>query len=283
MNPLPAKPSITVVHSLPGRVRMRLSHPLTDSQALPSFLREHAGMGAIAYTAATDSLLVQFDPHAISSAEITLRTAFRYALDQGRPVRLLAAPERVALQNSAILSGICVASALAARWLHPQATRSSMERLASLGTGLSVLDHGWRELRTRGYFDPEVLALVYLLASLLRGNALSAAAVTWLATFGRHLVEMPATGVQVEAYARPVEQGQDPRYEIVVGPDADAPDRLRLGLASLLNAGLRYAMTGGGAHGLRTLWEELRDVSQVHGEILEGYGRQHGGIPIHFR
>jgi hypothetical protein len=159
----------------------------------------------------------------------------------------------------------------------------AVEWLAGLGTAWSVLDHGWRELRGRGYFDPEVLALAYLAAALVRGNVLTASVVTWAATFGRHLVEMPSTGVRVEPVAVPGENGQEPRYELVVAPDTDAPDRLRLGVVGFLNSVLRYAMSGGGTHGLRSFWEELRDVSRVHGEVLEGFGRHRDGIPIRFR
>ncbi len=279
------KPAVAVVHALPGRVRMRLSHPLCDAQELVGFVGKHAGMGRIVYTPRTGSLVVRFDPHAISSEEITLRTAFRYAIDQGdRPVRLLAAPERVALQNSAVLAGIGVFTAAAMRWLNRsvEPTRG-IEWLAGIGTAWSVLEHGWRELRSQGYFDPEVLALAYLAAALVRGNILTASAVTWGATFGRHLVEMPSTGVLVEPVALASETDQEPRYELVVGPDTDAPDRLQLGLVGLVNSALRYAMTGGGAHGLRTFWEELRDVSRVHGEVLEGHGSFCDGIPVRFR
>jgi hypothetical protein len=230
-------------------------------------------------------LLVQFDPHTITSEEITLRTAFGYALDQGdRPIRLLAAPERVTLQNSAVLAGIGLATAFAMRWLSPaKETAPGREWLAGAVTGWSVLDHGWRELRGRGYFDPEVLALAYLAAAFIRGNVLKASAVTWAATFGRHLIEMPSTGVVVEPVALPTEPGESPRHEIVVGPDTDAPDRLRLGLVGFLNGALRYAMTGGGVHGMRSFWEELRDVSRIHGEVLEGFSQHRGGIPVRFR
>jgi len=285
MTPSEEKPVVTVVHSLPGRVRMRLSRPLADVEGLIRFVREHPGMGSIQHTARTGSLVVCFDPHAISPEEITMRTAFRYAIDQGsRPVRLLAAPEQVTLQNSAVISGIGVLTALAMQWLAPSSKRGqSAPWLAGLGTAWSVLDHGWRELRGRGYFDPEVLALAYLAAAFPRGNVLKASVVTWVATFGRHLVEVPSTGVVVEPIVLPSETGREPRYELVVGPDSAAPDRLRLGVVGLVNSALRYAMTGGGAHSARNFWEELRDVSRVHGEILEGYGSQRGGIPVRFR
>jgi hypothetical protein len=51
----------------------------------------------------------------------------------------------------------------------------------------------------------------------------------------------------------------------------------------LLHGLLKYAMTGGGAHSFRSLWEELRDVSRVHGQVLEGQGRYLAGIRIRFR
>jgi hypothetical protein len=285
MTSIQPKPSVTVVHSLPGRVRMRLSQPPVSESGLVGFVREHPGMGKISLTERTGSFLIEFDPHAITTEEITLRTAFGYALDQGnRPVRLLAAPEQVTLQNSAVLAGIGLATAFAMRWLSPAGKAASgLGWLAGAGTAWSVLDHGWRELRGRGYFDPEVLALAYLSAAFLRGNVLTASAVTWAATFGRHLVETPSTGVVVEPVALPTEPGQSPRHEIVVGPDTDAPDRLQLGLVGFLNSALRYAMTGGGAHGMRSFWEELRDVSRVHGEVLEGSSQHRGGIPLRFR
>jgi hypothetical protein len=285
MNAADTKPSVTVVHSLPGRVRMRLSRRPDDPAAMIAFVREHPGMGAIDFSQRTGSLLVRFDPRAISSEEITLRTAFRFAVDQGgRPVRLLAAPEQVSMQDSAVVAGVGILMAAAMRWLNAGRRGSSgLEWLAGLSTAWSVAEHGWRELRSRGYFDPEVLTLAYLGAGLVRRNVLPASAVTWMATFGRHLIEVPSTAVQVEPAAIGSEDGRETRYEIVVGPDTESSDRLRLGLVGLLNSAARFAMTGGGAHGMRSFWEELRDVSRVHGEVLEGYSRQREGIPIRFR
>jgi hypothetical protein len=142
------------------------------------------------------------------------------------------------------------------------------------------VDHAWKELRERGTFDPEVLSLAYLVTAFVRGNLLTASVVTWLASFGRHLVAPFPTGVQV----RPVEvhgcgNGQS-RYEVMIGPDVDAPERVRI--LSALQALLKYAITGGGAHPFHTMLEELRDVSKVHGEVLEGFGRMPQGIPIRF-
>lgn len=285
MMPRAPKPTIAVVHSLPGRVRLRLSEPPEDLEAIIDFVGAHPGMGSIRYTPRSGSLLIEYDAHAITAEEITLRTAFRFAIDRdARPVRLLAAPEQVTLENSAVLSGIGLLTVTALRWFNPQAaTGGRLDSLAGVATALSVIDHGWRELRTRGYFDPEVLALAYLAASFVRGNVLTASMVTWAATFGRHLVETPSTGVVVEPIAKDPDDGGQRRYELVVAPDTEQPDRVRAGLLGFVNSALRYAMSGGGAHGLRSFWEELQDVSRVHGEVLEGFSRQRDGIPIRFR
>lgn len=277
------KPVVTVVHSLPGRVRVRFSCPPVAPDQLIASVREHEGMGDITYTPSTRSLLVSFDPHSITQEEITLRVAFQLALDQGgQPVRLLAAPERAVLHDSAVLSAIGLATALGMRGLKP--SRGGPSRLdwgAGIATAWSVVDHAWRELRERGYFDPEVLSLAYLATALVRGNLLSASVVTWLTTFGRHLIEVAPTGVEVRPMEVPTPGDNGPRYELIVGPDTDAPERLRI-VAGLQGA-LKYVMTGGGTHGFRSLWEELHHVSRIHGEVLEGYGRMREGIPIRFR
>ena len=154
------------------------------------------------------------------------------------------------------------------------------DRLAGLGTAWAVVDHAWKELRERGRFDPEVLSLAYLVTAFVRGNLLTASVVTWLASFGRHLISPPPAGVQV----RPVEvcgrgNGQT-GYEVMISPDVDAPERVQM--LSALQGLLKYAITGGGAQPFRTLLEELRDVSKVHGEVLEGFGLLPQGIPIRF-
>ena len=152
--------------------------------------------------------------------------------------------------------------------------------LAGLGTAGAVIDHAWKELRERGTFDPEVLSLAYLVTAVVRGNFLAASVVTWLASFGRHLLATSPAGVQV----RPVEvrgrgNGQS-SYEVMIGPDVDAPEQARI--VSALQGLLKYAITGGGSHPFSTLLDDLRGVSKVHGEVLEGFGRMPQGIPVRF-
>jgi hypothetical protein len=246
-------------------------------------VREHPGMESISFAPLTRSILARFHPHEISQEEIVLRIAFHLSLDyDALPVRLLAEPEqRPALGSSAAVSAVSLALSLVMRGLKiAKRSPNGWDWVAGLGTGWAVIDHAWKELRERGTFDPEVLSLAYLVTAFVRGNLLTASVVTWLASFGRHLVALPPTGVQV----RPVEvRGRGNgvgSYEVIIGPDVDAPERIRI--LSALQGLLKYAITGGGAHPFRTLLEELRDVSKVHGEVLEGFGRMPQGIPIRF-
>ena len=109
------KPVVTVVHSLPGRVRVRLSVAPADVQRMLAGVREHPGMNSISFSPITRSILARFNPHEISQEEIVLRIAFHLSLDCGSaPVRLLAEPEqRPALGGSAAVSAVLLALALA--------------------------------------------------------------------------------------------------------------------------------------------------------------------------
>jgi hypothetical protein len=277
------KPVVTVVHSLPGRVRARLSVAPQDAARMLAAVREHPGVQSMTFSPVTRSVLARFNPHEIHQQEILLRIALHLSLDYDAvPVRLLAEPERSgALGPSALLAGVAVAASLLLRGLRSAGKPAgAWDWAAGIGTAWAVVDHARRDLRDRGSFDPEVLSLAYLLTAFLRRDVRTAAAVTWLASFARHLIELPASGVEVRPVRQRGGESGEARYEVILGPDADAPRRVRV--AAALQGLLKYAMTGGGVHPFRTLLDELREVSQVHGEVLEGFGRLRPGIPIRF-
>jgi hypothetical protein len=277
------RPVVTIVHSLAGRVRFRLSHPVADAEALEDAVRQHAGIESVRYTPATRSLLVHHEPGQVAREEIAVRVGLALSLAHGTvPVRLLTEPEAHETSDLAFYSGFTLVAAMATRVLRIEA--AAVRRLdwaAGLATAGAVLEHGWRELRRRGNFDPEVLSLVYLLTRLVRGNLLPAAIFTWATTFGRHLVRRPSSGVEL----RPVQTSSPgdgpPHYEVVVGPDASGSDKMDL--FRLLPAVAKYALTGRAGQGGPRLLEEIRSVSRLHGEVLEGLGSLRRGIPLRIR
>ena len=52
----------------------------------------------------------------------------------------------------------------------------------------AALFSGYQELQVRGRFDPEVMAVVYLINSIGKTNSAQASLVAWAAAFGRHLI-----------------------------------------------------------------------------------------------
>jgi len=276
------KPVVTIVHSLPGRVRVRLSKCPSNPEKLSAAVMEHDGLENFRYTPVTRTVLIIYDGRKVRQEEVVLRIALALSIDCGASaVRILAEPERRDISDSAVISAACLATAVAAQALGG-AKRGAVRLnwVAGVGTALAVVDHAWKEFRDQGDFHPEVLSLGYLLTAFVRGNFLKASVVTWFMAFGRHLVDPPRRGVEVRPTEVQPEDGKDPGFEIVVAPDRDMSDRERL--VGAVQAFLKYAISGSAAHGQRHLMDELREVSRLHGEVLEGLGRTPHGMQVRF-
>lgn len=275
-----AAPAITIVHQLPGRLRFRLSDRVGAPEALEAAVRGHEGLERVECTPLTGSVLVRFDPSVVSREEIAMRLAVAYSHDRGGgPVRLYSRTPTEEISESAFAVGLLLAAAALARLVGVEASTSRLlDTAAGLGTAVTVVGHGWRELEREGTFDPEVLSVVYLLVAMGRsgGAALPAAVFTWFTTFVRHLVEVPAGGVQL----RPMHlaSGEEGPSEVVVTPVGPAsPAMLAL---TVLSSGLRYAVTGTSAAGPGDLLQEIAAVAAHHGEVIEGLGGLRQGIPV---
>jgi hypothetical protein len=275
------KPTITVVHQLPGRIRLRLSHDLKDADLVGRRVCRHAGIHSFKYTALTRSVVVNFDLFEVSAHEIIVRLACSLALEHGgASIRVLAAPEVGELSDSAVYSAILLAVAGIARVTRPPAGISPVfDWAAGISVAGAVLLHGWDELRRQGYVDPEVVSVVYLLGSLIRGQALPGAVVVWLTTFGRHLVKPPLRGVELRMIQpvgrpRPLDEG----CEIIAGPDrTEAPGIRALRFLPEL---IRYALGGGAGRADQGMLGQINRLARLHDSVLEGLGESKFGIPI---
>jgi hypothetical protein len=276
------QPTVTIEHELPGRLRLRLSHALREPERARRLVAEHAGVDEVEYTAVSRSMLVRYDPGPISSEEIVIRIATGLSLEQhAASILVLARPPMRELTDSAFYSGIALLAALILRLLGQYATANvALERIAGLTTASAAFYHGWLDYRLRGNFDPEVLTVTYLLIALLRGNALPAATFTWLSTFGRHLVRLPARGIIVRP-AQTGHAGASPRFEVVVAPDPAPPDKMTF--FGFIPTMLFQAITGKPSGQHVSFIEDIRRVAQLHGQVLEGVSDFRAGIPLRVR
>ena len=279
---MPQRPEVTIVHEIEGRIRMRLSQSPQSPERMYNLIKGHPGVISIEYTPLTKSVLSVFNPSQVSREEIVVRVAFSLALDYGAvPVRILAEPEVKEMTNSAFYSGFLLAASLAARALGISVTgRKGIDQIAGIGTAAAVIEHGWREVQHRGNFDPEVLSIVYLLSTFMRGNFLSGALFTWATTFGRHIIRTQPSGVELRPMAMSSNDEGEPKYEIVMESDKGKTNQVNL--LGIIPTLLQYLLTGG-TPDRKDLMGEIRVLSKVHGEVLEGLGEMRQGIPIRLR
>jgi len=271
-------PTVTIAHALPGRLRAYLSTAPSDAVRFVESVRGHEGLEEVSLTPLTRSVLARFDPAEITGEEVVTRIALALSLGMGGvPVRILKTPESEILTNGAAFAGVLSGTALVLRLAGMRPGGGILEKAAALGTGAAVAEHGWREVRERGYFDPEVLSLTYLLAAVLRGDYARGAFITWTLAFGRHLLAPAPEAVEIRPVRRPGAEGEPERYELVVVPDAarQAP------LFQVLRTMTRYLAPGGRSGA--GMMEEMRAVSSAHGEMIEGLGWMRSGIPVHFQ
>jgi hypothetical protein len=274
-------PTVTIVHEIPGRVRYRLSEPLRDASALEQRVRGHAGIDRVAYTALTRSVLVQFDPEHVTAKELAVRVGMAFSMDGDLvPVRVFSTYEHREMSAVAFLAGATLLSSVAMRIYHREGLQP-LEVGAGLVTGLATLEHGYQEVQERGEFDPEVLSVIYLITSFFRGNLLPASVVTWLATFGRHLVRHTSPGVEIKAVRLDPLSAADPEYEVAVSPAVSQSGWHRL--VTMLPRVL-HTLTGGREASRRgSLLSDIERMSQMHGQVIDGLGEWRHGIPVRIR
>ena len=59
----------------------------------------------------------------------------------------------------------------------------------TIGTTIgAITQHAYMEINEKGTIDPEVMSIMYLINSIGIGNMPDASLVTWITTFGRHIV-----------------------------------------------------------------------------------------------
>lgn len=266
------KPSVTVAHLLPGRLRLRLSHCLRSPGRTMRGLRKQAGIESADYNRVSRSLLIRFDPREVPGDKVIMRAALCLSLDHGRiPVRIFPKQQDHEWSDSPFHSGLVLMAALAARAvrLEPR-TSLAMEWFAGLSTFGAVLHHGWTEYRRHGHYDPEVLSVVYLATAFLRGQVLTASLMTWLTTFGRHFWKPPARGMELRVTHMDEDSAGFNRYGVILSSGRDQGDSPKF--SRLLPAVLQYALMGVTGSDEGTWLSDVRDVIVMRDSVLEDRG-----------
>lgn len=270
---------VVIVHRLPGRIRYRLTKYPRDIKDFLQQIKRHEGIDKLTFSPVTKSLLIYYRPTLVSSIEITVRVGVALSLDyQNDRVRISHQINHMTLQPIDYYSGLSLIALALIKSADPTSPLLKyVEYNAGYSTVLAAINHAWLEMKREGIYDLEVITVVYLINALIKGNFLTAATITWIATFGRHLVEPNAEECYIEASA--IHGENEDFVDVVVSQSIDndsAHHSMRL-LSDTLN---KLIGRDPKKH-YYLLMDQIKQMSRKHGNILEGIGKKPS--PIYMR
>lgn len=260
---------VVIAHELPGRIRLRLGRPPRSVEEMMASVHRHDGIRDVRFNPVTRSLLVHYNPALVNAVEILVRVAIFLSLNfQNASISISQAAHNDSLQPIDYYAGSSLALAAIAR-AAAGGWAQALEYHAGAATMVSVLKHAWQEVADEGVYHPEVISVMYLLNSMLRGRALTATAVTWLATFGRHLLSAAGEQCRLQAEAVASDAGEgyiDVMVQPMRAPQANPLRLVVAGLGSFIGLEQR--------DGQNSILQRVSKMSATHGNVLEGIGRE---------
>ncbi len=271
--------SVTLLHELPGRIRMKLSAPPSDPKRFDQAIMSHDGLEGVQFNPISKSLLVTYTIGHLSTEEIVLRAAIALSMEhEYRAVQVHLGGGDEVMTDAAIIAGLMLLAAGGVQLFNKVGSTNWITKASGISVALAVGEHGWREAREHGYVHPEVLSVGYLLASWFRGNILRGATVTWVASFGRHLLQGPEKCIDVRPISKNYKENEPRTYQISLVPQHPRFPLLKWAHGTL---GI-FGLTGFGGT-VDSLYKEIQNMAQAHDRVLEGLDLQPNGIPLTFR
>lgn len=270
---------LCIVHRLPGRIRLRLDNLTPDWSRMEKDLRGHEGIGDFRPINRLCSAVITYDPSVIEEAELVLRIALSISISSERSSVVL---EREIVSGNIESEAMIVLAALfligAVRLLPAMKRRKFfLDILAGLLSGGSILAHAVEELHNDGTFHPETLSVVYLATAILKGQGYSGALLSWLASYGRHF-----RGHFLEELIINVEKLEAGKKGYNLNLEAGSIRPVGKALRGYIPAMFAHALAGG-KPGEAKFLSDFRDVSDRHGNMLEGLKGLTDGITMNIR
>lgn len=272
--------TISILHKLTGRIRLRLSHPPENVEPFLHAIKNHPGIDHISFTPVTGSLLAVFEPDTISYEELILRTAVSLSRDYDMlPVQVLPGPQEGEMSGLTFYSAILLGFSVLFRLLKvPRTMLTLMDNISAVGTATAVFEHSAREIKQKGQFHPEVLSIIYLFNSAFRKRLFTGSLITWLSTFGRHLLKPIPQAVEIRVTPVAESDSQPMHFETIVSPVPKKDDTMRL-FRLIPEVLVTMVMTISGV-GEQGLLEKIRKLPEQHDQFLEGLENIKHGIAV---
>lgn len=184
------KLTLSIVHRLPNRLRVRLSSPMKNHENFFTIIKNNLNYLEFKYSKRTKTLTIVFNPDEIFLQEMTYRVAIAFSAENGLfPVKLLEDNNYKSLSPLSIyaLASISLSAfnkIISRKDIKLQTYMNSLSMALTLS---SVFEHAYSEIKRKGIFDVEVLPAMYMFKSFIDEAKLSSVLIMWITTFGRHL------------------------------------------------------------------------------------------------
>lgn len=217
-------PTIVVAHKIKDRIRFKLSHPIRNSLAVMEELTKKDGIRTARYTDITKSIVVEYNSYRISEDEVIMRVIAMYSKNYDLiPVRLIYNSKKKNMLPMAYYSLLTLIIGGVSRYIPMNPKISELINWAVVGTTIGAIgEHAYKEINEKGYFDPEVVSVMYLMNSIGKGKFLMPSAITWGATFGRHILEMSYGRMLISVKEFKNKCSNETYYDISVMPDTES-------------------------------------------------------------
>ena len=183
-------PIIYMVHEMEGRLRVKISHPISDINEAENFIKEVEGVTSFKYNDKIKSILVNYDSNIAYVEDIIIKIALLMKKLYGfHKVKFISNCKKndMPLFSYYSLASICCSKLM--KIIGINARGQEFLNWITIGTTIgAITQHAYMEINEKGTIDPEVMSIMYLINSIGKGNMTDASLVTWITTFGRHIV-----------------------------------------------------------------------------------------------
>lgn len=261
-------PTIVIAHKIKGRLRIKLSHPLRNLDDFKSEISNKNGVLDFSYNEITKSIIIRYDNFKVKEEEILLRIVAIYSKGYDLiPIRFIYNSKRKNMPPMAYYSLITLLIGGVSRYISMNERIKEFINWAVVGTTIGAIgEHAYNEINQKGYFDPEVVSVMYLINSIGKGKFLIPSGVTWITTFGRHLLEMSYTKLIIEVNEFKNKCSDEKYYNITILPDSD-----NLKKANMLRVFLEKFIEGEGNTLRKSFMISNKGVSSHDGRMFEGF------------
>lgn len=215
-----SSPTILMLHKLDGRIRVKISHPIIDIKEAEKFIKKADGITYVRYNERIKSLLIKYNPSIITMENVIIKIAIFMSNTYGfSKVKFISDCHKSDMPLLSYYSLISILGANIIKYLNPGNQVQEFINWIATGTTIGAIgEHAYIEMSSKGTIDPEVMSIMYLINSVGKGNMINASLITWITTFGRHILQKSHEVFIIKIEKMKVKCGDDDCYDISVLP-----------------------------------------------------------------